>query len=369
MKTTLSHSQIGRYQMCPKSYEYHYIHKIRPKVHSAALVFGSAIDNALNVILTGGQESAEDLFEQSFRWSKINNVDTYIPTCTDLVYANSDFDSDLLTEEDYTHIKEQSKKGFVIEHADYLELYSQLKELKQKKGFLSLGVDQKVTYNLLNWLSLYRKGLLMLSAYRKKVMPKIEKVHEVQKKVVLQNNVGDEIVGYVDLIADIKGIGTVILDNKTSSMEYDENAVLTSPQLTLYMHILEQEYNTRKAGYIVMRKSVIKNRKKVCTKCGYDGSGGRHKTCDAIVEGKRCNGEWKETIDPDIHIQFITDEIPQQTEDIVMENIDNTNEAIKHGVFTRNFNSCQNFYGSVCPYFGKCFKGNDEGLVDGKKKS
>ena len=72
MKTTLSHSQIGRYQMCPKSYEYYYIQKLRPKVHSASLVFGSAIDNALNALLTG-QESPEALFEKSFRFSKIRN--------------------------------------------------------------------------------------------------------------------------------------------------------------------------------------------------------------------------------------------------------------------------------------------------------
>jgi hypothetical protein len=59
--------------------------------------------------------------------------------------------------------------------------------------------------------------------------------------------------------------------------------------------------------------------------------------------------------------------VPRKTEEIVLENFDNTNEAIKSGVFTRNFNSCTNHFGGLCPYYKRCFFGDDTGLVDMKK--
>lgn len=366
--TQLSHSKVSKYQTCGVAYKYHYIDKLRPKVHSAALVFGSAIDIALNSILVPDGRDPEALFEKTFTTTTVNDIEVYVPTFKDLVYQNNDFDGDLLIEDDYQTIAKEFTETHVTQHSGYLEIYQGLKKRKSESGFDSLTDREKELFNLMNWLCLRRKGLLMLRAYRKKVMPKIERVHAVQKKVSLVNDEGDSVIGYVDLIADVKDIGTVILDNKTASMEYAEGAVLTSPQLSLYVHMLEEEYSTRKAGYIVMRKSVIKNRKKVCSKCSNDGSGGRHKTCDAVVDGKRCNGEWNETIDPDIHIQFLVDEIPKKTEEIVLENFDNTNAAIKNGVFTRNFNSCTNHFGGLCPYYAKCYMDKDDGLVDLKKK-
>lgn len=368
MANKLSHSAVSKYQTCGMAYKYHYIDKIRPKVHSAALVFGNAIDNALNEMLLRTDKSPEDVFINSFTHTTINDESVYVPTYTELVYKAGDWDFDLLTEDDFDSVKKAVEDGAIQEYDDYLEVYTNLRKRKTEKGFDSLDTDEKRFFNLMNWLCSKRRGLLMLKAYRKKVMPKIIKVHTVQKKVTLKNQDGDEITGYIDLVAEVKGHGNVILDNKTSSKEYVDGVILTSPQLSLYMHILGEEYKTRKAGYIVMLKTVMKNRKKVCSVCGNDGSGGRHKTCDAKIEGKRCDGEWNETIDPDVHIQFMVDEIPQQTEDIVIENFDNTNEAIKSGVYTRNFNSCHNHFGSLCPYFQKCWRGKDTGLVNMKKE-
>jgi hypothetical protein len=229
VKTKLSHSQISKYQQCPKSYEYHYVRKLRSTVTSAALVFGSALDNALNVLLTEGDlRGAEVAFEKSFRFHKINDVDSYIPTCVSVVYANTDFDSDLLTEDDYNHVKENIEKWNFHATRHPLETYKTLRDKKQEHGFDGLSFEEKRFFNLMNWLSSRRKGLLMLAAYIKKVLPKIEKVHAIQEYVSLNNEAGDKIIGYVDLIADVKGIGTVILDNKTSGREYEEDSVLTS---------------------------------------------------------------------------------------------------------------------------------------------
>ena len=348
MKTKLSYSQISKYMQCPKSYDFHYNKRLRSNVTSAALSFGSALDAALNILLTDANGKPEEKFVEEFTHSFINGTRTYLPSYPHLVYADADYDEELLPSD----VSEARR-----------ERYKELRAIKKERGYTGLGESEKVEYNEMNWLSLKAKGLLMLVAYRKKVLPKIEKVHCVQRKVSLENDAGDEIIGYVDLVADVKDVGTVILDNKTSAMEYEEDSVLTSPQLSQYVHMLEAEYNTRKAGYIVLRKNVIKNRKKTCSKCNHDGSGGRAKTCDNVIAGKRCGGEWVEVIDPDIAIQFITDEIPAQTEQIVIENIDDVNQAIKHGHFTRNLNSCNNTYGGPCPYRDLCFKGSEKGLV------
>ena len=358
MSTKLSHSQISRYQQCGKSYYYHYIAKIRPSIQSAALCFGTALDNALNELLVPTNKTPEQVFLESFKCQTVNNKLVELPTNTDLVYAETDYDAELLTEEDKDamDLYFKGENGFAI--------YEELRKLKKEKGFENLSIKQKQDYNFMNWLSLKNKGLLMLKAYRKKVLPKILKVHEVQRYVSLENGIGDKIIGYVDLVADIEGHGTCILDHKTSAREYEEDSVLSSPQLSLYMHILEGEYKTRKAGYIVLRKQVIKNRKKTCSVCGHDGTGGRHTTCNAIVSGKRCGGEWHEEIDPDIGIQFIVDEIPHMTEEIVITNYDEVNKAIKAELFHRNFNSCDNVYGAPCPYRNLCFKGSKKGLTE-----
>jgi len=325
---------------------------------SAALCFGSALDNALNVLLTAPDQDAVAEFIKSFSHQRVNNVNTYLPTCTDLVYADADYDAELITSDDLL-----TAAAFNISSLPPSEAYDELRKKKKASGYQSLSLEEKRFYNIMNWCSLKAKGLLMLTAYTEKVLPRIEKVHAVQKHVSLQNDSGDEVIGYVDLIADVKDIGTVILDNKTSAMEYEEDSVVTSPQLSLYVHMLESEYKTRKAGYIVLRKQVIKNRKKTCMSCGYDGSGGRAKTCDNVIAGKRCAGEWAEVIDPDIAIQFIVDEIPQQTEQVVVENFDDVNEAIKHGKFTRNLNSCNNTFGGPCVYRDLCFRGSMKNLV------
>lgn len=345
--SVLSHSACSKFQMCGQSYYYHYIERLRPTTTSAALMFGSVLDEALNVLLTKSNDNADAAFIKAFTNQTMNGEMVHLPNCPNLVYAEADFDVEL--------IKEDVSKD--------LERYNIIKGEKKKQGFLNLPVEDRAFFNELNWLSLKAKGLLMIDAYKRKVLPLIEEVLAVQKKVSLDNNDGDSIVGYVDLVARIKGHGVVILDNKTSASEYEEDSVLTSPQLALYTHILEEEYKTRKAGYIVMRKNIIKNRKKTCSVCGHDGSGKSHKTCNNEAAGKRCGAKWNETIDPDVNIQFIVDEIPHKTEEIVMQNYDEINKAIKAGHFSRNFNTCRNVYGGPCPYINKCYRDNEKGLT------
>lgn len=365
----LSHSAVSKYLMCPKSYDYHYNQRIRTNVTSAALLFGSALDAAVSAILTESKESPEALFVRAFTNSKINDIETYLPTCPDLVYAAADFDADLLTQEDYDYVDTQALEGKVAPRTiNWVETHGEIKKKKSTNGLQSLTANERLVFNLMNWLSLKHKGFLMLDAYRAKVMPKIERVHSTQEYVSLDNESGDKIVGYVDLVADIKGHGTVILDNKTSSMRYEDDSVITSPQLSLYTHILEDKYKTRKAGYIVLNKQIMKNRVKICKSCEYDGSDSRAKTCDKVIDDKRCHGVWTETIKPEVYVQIIISEIPKQTENIIVQNYDTVNEAIKSENYPRNFNSCANTFGGPCAYVSLCFRGSMTGLVDLTKK-
>src|SRR5690606_28579539 len=206
--------------MCGQAYDYHDNQKIRPKVQSAALIFGSALDKALSVLLTNGEDNPEAVFETSFRYNKIHDIETYIPTHPDLVYAAADFDAELLTPDDYNYLDEQIQAGKIVKpKLNWLDAYNEIKKQKSQSGLDSLSQDDRVFFNLMNWLSLKRKGFLMIKAYKEKILPKLEKVHSIQEYVSIENEIGDKIIGYVDLVADVKGVGTVILDNKTSSIE------------------------------------------------------------------------------------------------------------------------------------------------------
>jgi len=341
----LNHSQCSKYTQCPQAYKYHYVDRIRPSLSPASLLFGSALDAALNELLKPEQNlSPEDIFLRDFTNNKINGIDTYLPTNTKLTYAASDLDLDLLS---LTEEEEEQIIG--------------LKNKKAKYGLDGFSFEEHQLYNQRCWESLKEKGLMMLKAYRVKVLPMFEEVLAVQVPINLSNG-EDSITGFVDVVAKVKGQGVVVLDNKTSSIEYAEDSVITSPQLTLYMHALHPEYKTRKAGYIVLRKQVRKNRVKICSVCGHDGSATRHTTCANTVNGKRCGGPLNETISPEIDVQIIIDEIPERTEDIVMDNYDSVTHAIANEVFPRNLHTCNNMYGGKCPYFNLCFKNKTDGL-------
>lgn len=325
MNNKLSHSSITKFMNCGEQYRLHYVERLRPTTISSALLFGSAIDKGVeHLVNTGNLEEAKEYFNNNWLYSEINGVRINIKESKDIVYSSTDYDKDLIPN----------------------------------------NVDISLTESNLNWYSLHTKGLLMLEAVHNQVLLKIKKVHSTQEQIELKNNDGDTVIGFVDLVADYEGEETpVIFDWKTASRPYADDSVITSPQLSLYMHAISEKYKTRRAGFIVMSKLIQKNRKKVCSSCGTDGSGGRHKTCNAIIKDERCNGEWIETIDPKCHIEVIIDDIPEATEDLIINNADNVNNLIKQGIYTKNLKTCSNDFGKKCIYFDKCYKGKTEGLV------
>jgi hypothetical protein len=324
MATRLSNSQLNKFQTCGKAYEYSYKQRIRTKSLKSSLLFGSAFDAATSILFVEKNlDAAKTAFIENWKSSK---------ECPDIrnapvEYFKSDIDLDLIP------------------------------EFKNEET------------NIQGWESLKVKGLVMLDSLNKDILPILGKVHSTQEKVSMFNDEGDEIMGYADLVAEINGTNA-ILDVKTASSLYDENAVKFSQQLTLYTHILEPKYNTRLAGYLVVGKKILKHYNKVCKTCGFKPEGlSKFKTCNNEINGKRCNGEWNETPNFCAPTQILVEEISKQTEKIVLENLDAINTAIKHNIFTRNLSACQNIYGSPCEYIGLCWNNSMENLeikVDNK---
>ncbi len=328
-----SHSATDKYLTCGELYRLHYVERLRPTELSSSLIFGVALDEALNALLTKSGDP-EEVFIKHLTYTKdLQGKEIYVPTHEDIAYLKNDYDAELV------------------------------------RDLLPGGLSEKQAANFLAWASLKTKGLLMLRDYRLKVAPEIDSVLSVQEQINLTNQDGDKFVGVVDLVANIRGYGPVILDHKTTSRPYKRDSVLESKQLATYMHAVGDKYGTRLAGYITMSKNVRKNRQKICTTCGHDGSNKQHKTCDARTEdGKRCNGSWDISIAPEIDFQIIINEIDQEFEDGILEVIDDVAANIKAGRFEKNESACHNMFGKKCPYFNLCHGGNKAGLVDLGKK-
>lgn len=363
MGNKLSHSASSRYQDCPKSYELHYIKGYRSKTTSSALLFGSALDKAVETYLqTRDEAKSKDVLLEFWTKQKINDVETYIPTSTLVVYANSDFDFELLHQDQIKKLENEYNIPNLQEELD--SIYKQ----KEVIGYDLLNKSKKTVLNNTNWYCLLNKGYLMLDKAIEVLKENVIEVLGTQVKVDLTNNEGDSVIGYADFVVRWKGYDSpLVLDLKTSTKQYEEDAVINSPQLSLYVHALSEHYeNTRHAGFLVLKKGVRKNKIKLCSVCGYDGSGKQHKTCNNEIEGKRCGGAWNETIHPTVDYQLLIDKIPDRLEEIVVENFDAVNKAINAQLFPRNFGACVKPYGR-CAFFDVCHKDKYDEVIKKEK--
>jgi PD-(D/E)XK nuclease superfamily len=360
MGNQLSYSRTRLYQECGQKYKYSYIDKLREKTKSGALFFGTAIDKAIEEMINDPRCNDHIVFDEAFTNSDINGKKIYIPESTKVVYSASDFDSDLLTDEDWIFLQAKQKEllpELVAEGLDPIGCVQECAMFKKQRAFRNFRENENRYLNLANWLSMRRKGHIILSACREKILPQITKVVGTQVKVELDNG-EDTLLGFADLVCYWNSdTEPTVWDFKTSSIDYEEDSVKTSSQLSIYANSL----GINKAGYIVFKKGIHKNKTKTCNTCGFDGSGSRAKTCTDDSSGKRCNGEWRETIRPEAVIQIIQDIIPQRMSDIVMDNVDNINRAIKAGIFVRNFDSCVRPYGR-CAYYNACHTGDESDL-------
>lgn len=361
MANRLSHSQIRLYTECGKKYEYYYKQRLRERTKSSALFFGTAIDKAVEAVVKDPTVDEYAVFDAAWATQDINGALVSLVDSLSVNYSKADFDDELLTEQDLVllvaKIQELLPALYEESQQEVREVVARCQSFKSQQPHRVFRKAENIILNLASWLSLRRKGHVMLKTHREQILPRIKKVHGTQLEISLVNDSGDSVLGYADGLFDWDEEGNKILfDYKTSSIKYDDDSVSVSPQLALYCHAL----GLKKAGFIVFNKAIQKNRKKICSVCENDGTGARHQTCAAEVAGKRCGGKWVETLHPSATVQVIIDEIPESTENMVLENIEAVNKGIKAEVFTRNFGACDAFGG--CVYRNMCYKGDCSGL-------
>ena len=353
MALNLSYSAVNKFTSCGKSYEFSYIERIRPIYKGSALYFGSAMDVALNFMLLN--LDAPDIVNLSYEeflkaWTNYKELDGTVldlKNYTKVLYSKSDFDAKLLSKEDWSEIYQLSK--------DPNKTYADIKSKLDSNHFSELPDEDKIFYTRVNWLSLKQKAAYMIQAYHRDIVPMIEEVLEVQKPIELEDEAGNKIKGFVDLVCKLKNGLIVVADNKTSSVEYEDDSVSTSAQLAQYKSILNAVYNyeIKHGCYFVISKKL--SAKKVCCECGFESTGS-HKTCNNILNGERCGGEWDET--PFATAKIFVEEIPDGVTNMVLENFDVALKSIESGLFTRNFSNCHGKFGK-CEYIDYCFKNKD----------
>jgi RecB family exonuclease len=328
MSKPLSFSGYKRFITCPKYYYYHDVLGEKSDGKSSALVFGSAIDMALNDMLISRNylkacEIAKQVIEES-------EIESYFP---------ADIDMDFIQQE---HIDLAKSKKWLGEN--FVELLGELmvaeKLSKNQKEILDTTVKAILT----------EKSKIILASYFEKVLPLVGSVETVQKEIVTT----DGKRGIVDMVVIMKDGKRVLFDNKTATRPYEKDSVLKSPQLALYASMVGAEY----AGFIVMNKQITKNRTKKCPKCGTDGSGTKFRSCPAVVGKKKCGSKWDETIDPYAYIQIFIDKIPEINKNLINEAMNEVKTCIDNGVYPRNLTNCFNQYGKPCAYVNKCWRQN-----------
>lgn len=360
MTSRLSHSAIARYLKCPESYKLHYVDKLRPKVTSAALLFGSALDVALNSLLLNKGDHL-DLFYQNWNKGYINKQLVELRFNTDLVYATKDFDERLLNSADLlylTNLLSSFKLGFKDPIKAYKAFNAKSVDLTDKDPEL---INKYL--NAVRWACLLRKGELILDAYKTQILPRIVEVKEVQKEIKFTNEDGDSIIGFIDLIAVLDDGNTYIIDNKTSARPYQNDAVKNSPQLSLYAH----HEGLKHAGFIVMQKNIKAEVERYCPSCDKMEANTRVKSCTNTVLGKRCGGALTDKTKLYAEINIITDEVNESLVNIVMSNFDKINSYIKQGIFFKNTDTCTDYYGGFCPYYKRCYNNDLDGLESHEK--
>lgn len=271
----ISYSGNDLYQRSPRAFFLHYYLKLRPKQVGSALMFGASMDEGLNKLLeTKDLAQAKSCFLHAIDNFQYNGKTL---TLNDAKFSKADNDQSIWKIEDY---------------------------------------DISKTYE---YVTLRRKGLMMLDAYMEQVIPYIDIVNVIQKKVEITNQAGDMIRGVIDFIAKVNFPGfegkTILFDNKTSSMKYKPDSVQTSKQLATYSEVPGSTHDLE--GYIVLPKNFRKKK------------------------------------EPLIPIDIIIDKVKEDTVESIFNEYDTTIKGIKAGNFPCNQDNCRKSP-FPCPYFKYC---------------
>ncbi len=206
----VSNSKLDLFETCGRKFKFRYIDNLKGDYTSSALLFGTALDSALNYIL---QSIKDD--QLWFRQRAVEEFDKVIQSW------NGENRLDFFKGDVPTHLQDQ------IDETD-------------------------PNFQEIVWDEMYKRGLNCIDIYIKEILPLFDSIISVQDKIEIPNQDGDMFVGVVDFIAKLKDGRTVLFDNKSSSSKYPKNKVVKSQQLSLY---LENFPEIKYAGYIVLIKN------------------------------------------------------------------------------------------------------------------
>lgn len=323
MDKPLSFSGYKRFMMCPRLYKYHDIEKYRPGKDTSALLFGSIMDTIISRVL-----QCEDFDPYEALSKMVADVEL-----TDIDFYPEDYDKDLICLVDAKNLaQDMGWKGNDIDSA--------IKDMLKNQEELSS--KQRLFLNKVVWLSLEEKGQCMIDSVAKWILPQIKSVHSLQRHVKSKDG---DIHGYLDFIAIMEDGREVLIDLKTSKMPYKKDVVDTAAQIILYSALTDYKY----AGFLILSKTLKKNKHKTCS-CGYETTGGNRRKCPD------CGNELAFTIKPTSYSQLLIEEIPQHKKDLTVEALQDTIKCIDGGNFPRNLNQCDFMYGRPCPYKAKCWE-------------
>ena len=318
----LSFSAVDDYLACSEMYRLKRIEGWSSELYNTPLWFGSAIDAASEIIFKTKMKDSEKsnkTYQQAFidkiTNSKYLKKDIYIPTSTKVKYSKADIQLELLTVEDKRQIKEYAKElGYDIVVEKYVKYFQSQKDHEN---------DETSLYNFIAWHSLKNKGLMLLDLLNDWTQKEIKEVHSIQRKFVIENELGDTFTGLLDLEATLVKDNTKrTLDLKTATnpnTQYPDDCISTSMQLHGYSQDTQKE-----VGYIILDKSIRKREPRTRMK---------------VILGE------------------VTDEMLDETFDTIDEVLYN----IKQGIFEKNTESC--FRYGKCMYYDLCHKNITKGLV------
>lgn len=320
----LSHTRINKFLTCGKAYEYHYVDKLRPIKMNSPLLFGAAIDKALNDLLeTKDLSKAKEVFDQTWSKQTYNYQQVDLTNNPNIKFSKSDLEEKLLTEEE-----------------------------------MLLEVPKRY------WTSMKKKGHLFLEAYNEKVLPLIKDVVAVQKEVKISNDDGDSITGYIDCILKWEDDKTYIADNKTTTVKYGENSAGESDQLALYYHDQQNELKLDGVMFIVLDKKIKFKTIKTCSKCHSVFVSKNNKRCTHVDKETKelCNSDLAVSYKPEVDINIYKSKVSERKENEVLEKFDIANNGIHNKEFEKNYKSCESVYGR-CEFYNLCHFGRDDDLI------
>jgi hypothetical protein len=375
-----SFSQSSTYVACPRYWWNSYNEKWKSEVEAASLYFGTAVDASIMAMLENKPDYMaifKDRWRKAFQYGKA----TPIFDNPDIVYNTADFDDDVLLPKDLDQMLLWAAELKVGDGPNPVDIFKEIAKIK-KNPYKRTSDAQMKYFSRCSWLSMKRKGEVLINSFKDQFLPKIKVVHTTQKYAKIEGQDGDLITGYIDMILEIEGYDKpVIFDLKTAARPYEQSQIDLTEQLTLYAAMKANEYQTDLVGYVVLCKNIPKETVAHCKSCGHTKDG-RHQTCNNMVEREfphptikdvplieiksvRCEGEWleKTVLKPIVQV-LVERKTPEQVEEL-LKDYSNIILAMKNRIVYKNTSKCLSWYGSKCVFYDLCHKGVSTGLKKG----